>query len=88
MHLDLQLTDTTELHTSSRVDATGRPFAAIQWDIHGPLPASSGNGVLWGTTAAMRRLAELILETARLAEEQAAWQAHPSAAPSLEGSAA
>jgi hypothetical protein len=27
----------------------------------------------------MRRLAELILEAARLAEEQAAWQAHQAA---------
>jgi hypothetical protein len=36
----------------------------------------------------MRRLAELILEAVRLAEEEAAWQAHTSAARSLEGSAA
>ena len=88
MHLDLQLTDSTELHASSRVDDSGRPFAEIQWDFHGPLPEPAGNGTLWGTTAAMRRLAELILETARLAEEEAAWQAHTSAAPILEGSAA
>jgi hypothetical protein len=36
----------------------------------------------------MRRLAELILHAARLAEEEAAWQAHPSATPTLNGSPA
>ena len=88
MNLELHLTDSTELHASSRVDDTGRPFAQIAWDVHNPLPEPAGNAVLWGTTAAMRRLAELILEVARLAEEEAAWQAHTSAARSLEGSAA
>jgi hypothetical protein len=88
VHLDLHLTDGTELHASSRVDDTGRPFAEIQWDFHGPLPDSPGNGTLWGATAAMRRLAELILQAARLAEEEAAWQAHPSATPTLNGSRA
>jgi hypothetical protein len=76
MHLDLHLTDSTELRTHSRVDDTGRPFAEIEWDFHGPLPESRGNSELWGTTAAMRRLAELILQAARLAEEEAAWQTH------------
>ena len=88
MNLELHLTDSTELHSSSRVDDTGRPFAHIAWDVHNPLPEPAGNGVLWGPTAAMRRLAELILEAVRLAEEEAAWQAHTSAARSLEGSAA
>ena len=76
MHLDLHLTEGTELHAHSRLDDTGRPFAEITWDFHGPLPESRGHGELWGTTTAMRRLAELILATARLAEEEAAWQAH------------
>jgi DNA-binding GntR family transcriptional regulator len=88
MHLDLHLTEGTELRASSRVDDTGRPFAEIQWDFHGPLPEPLGNGVLWGTTAAMRRLAELILQAARQAEEEAAWQAHTSISLSLDGSAA
>ena len=88
MNIDLHLTDGTELHARSRVDDTGRPFAEIQWDFHGPLPESLGNGTLWGTTAAMRQLAELIFQAARLAEEEAAWQTHTSAAPTLEGSAA
>ena len=76
MHLDLHLTEGTELRAHSRVDEAGRPFADIEWDFHGPLPNSRGNGELWGTTTAMRRLAELILQAARLAEEEAAWQAH------------
>jgi hypothetical protein len=88
MHLDLHLTDSTELRASSRVDDTGRPFAEVQWDFDGPLPDSIGNGTLWGTTAAMRQLAELILQATRVAEEEAAWQAHTSANPTLEGSAA
>jgi hypothetical protein len=75
MHLDLHLTNHTELRAHSRVDEAGRPFAEITWDFHGPLPDSRGNGELWGTTTAMRRLAELILQAARLAEEEAAWQA-------------
>jgi hypothetical protein len=37
------------------------------------------NAALWGTTAAMRRLAELILQAAIQAEEEAAWQAHTAA---------
>jgi hypothetical protein len=78
MHLDLHLTEGTELRAHSRVDEAGRPFAEICWDFHGPLPDSCGNG-LWGTTTAMRRLAELILQAARLAEEEAAWQAHTDA---------
>jgi hypothetical protein len=86
MHLDLHLTEGTELRAHSRVDDTGRPFAEITWDFHGPLRESRGNGELWGTTAAMRRLAELILQAARLAEEEAAWQAHTANAAAAERS--
>jgi hypothetical protein len=85
MHLDLNLTEGTELRAHSRVDETGRPFAEIEWDFHGPLPNSRGNSELWGTTTAMRRLAELILAAARLAEEEAAWQTHTARA-AAEGS--
>jgi hypothetical protein len=85
MHLDLHLTEGTELRAGSRVDEVGRPFAEITWDFHGPLPESRGNGELWGTTTAMRRLAELILAAARLAEEEAAWQTHATTA-AAEGS--
>jgi len=86
MHLDLHLTDATELRAHSRVDDTGRSFAEISWDFHGPVLDSGGNGELWGTTTAMRRLAELILEAARLAEEEAAWQTHTAARAAAMGS--
>ena len=86
MHLDLHLTEGTELRAHSRVDDTGQPFAEITWDFHGPLPDSRGNSELWGTTTAMRRLAELILQAARLAEEEAAWQAHPARVAAAQGS--
>ena len=76
MCLDLHLTERTELRTHSRLDDTGRPFAELQWDFHGPLPGSAGNNTLSGTSAAMRRLAELILEAAIQAEEEACWRAH------------
>jgi hypothetical protein len=76
MHLDLHLTDHTELRAHSCLDPTGRPFAEITWDFHGPLPDARGTSELRGTTTAMRRLAELILQAARLAEEEACWQAH------------
>ena len=86
MHVDLHLTDGIQLHASSRVDDNGRPFAEIQWDFHGPLPESLGNGTLWGTTVAMRRLAELILQAAREAEEEAAWHAHTTSRAAAAGS--
>jgi hypothetical protein len=78
--VDLHLTERTELRTHSHLDNTGRPFAELQWGFHGPLPGSAGNNILWGTSTAMRRLAELILQAARLAEEEAAWHAHTIAA--------
>ena len=86
MHLDLQLTDSTELHASGHLDAAGQPFAAITWDLHRPQSALTDNAALWGTTAAMRRLAELILQAAIQAEQEACWQAHQAAtAASREG---
>ena len=80
MYLDLHLTERTELRTHSRLDEAGRPLAELQWDFHGPLPGSAGHNTLWGTSTAMRRLAQLILQAARLAEEEACWQAHTIAA--------
>jgi DNA-binding GntR family transcriptional regulator len=79
MYLDLHLSERTELRIHSRLDDTGRPFAELHWDFHGPLPDAAGNNTLWGTSTAMRRLAELILEAARLAEEEACWHAHQAA---------
>jgi hypothetical protein len=86
MHLDLHLTEHTELRAHSHLDTTGRPFVEITWDFHSPLPESHGNGELWGTTTAMRRLAELILQAARLAEEEAAWHTHTAARAAAMGS--
>jgi hypothetical protein len=79
MHLELHLTDSTELHASGRLDAAGRPVAAIHWDLHRPQSALTDNAALWGTTVAMRRLAELILQAAIQAEEEACWQVHQAA---------
>ena len=79
MYLDLHLTERTELRAHSRLDEAGRPFTELQWDFHGPLPGSAGNTTLWGTSTAMRRLADLILQAARLAEEEACWHAHTAA---------
>jgi hypothetical protein len=86
VNVSLHLTDGTELHASSRIDDTGRPFAEIQWDLHHLLPEAASNAVLWGTTAAMRRLAELILQAARQAEEEACWQARGASAAADQGS--
>jgi hypothetical protein len=76
MYLDLHLTERTELRTHSHLDDSGRPFAELTWDVHGPLPEGAGTTTLWGTSTAMRRLAELILQAAIQAEEEAAWHAH------------
>jgi hypothetical protein len=85
MYLDLYLTERTELRTHSRLDEAGRPFAELEWGFHGPLPDSAGNNTLWGTSTAMRRLAELILQAVRLAEEEAAWQAHTATTAATTG---
>jgi hypothetical protein len=46
-----------------------------QWDF--PIPGSRlGEGTLWGTPAMMRQLAELAVQAAIQAEEEAAWHAH------------
>ena len=74
MNLQLHLTDDTQLRAHGYL-AGGSLVAEVCWDI--PAPGSRrSQGTLWGTTTAMRRLAELILAAARLAEEEAAWQAH------------
>lgn len=74
MHINLHLTDDTELRAHGFVAPSGL-FAEVHWDV--PLPGSRlGEGTLWGTPAAMRRLAELAVQAAIQAEEEAAWQAH------------
>lgn len=73
MHINLHLTDTTDLRAEGYV-LDGRLFAEIRW---GFPDASSklGDGALWGTPETMRRLAELAVQAAIQAEEEVAWQA-------------
>jgi hypothetical protein len=82
--VDLHLTEDTQLRTRSYI-ADGTLFAELWWKR--PIPDSRlGQGSLWGTPAAMRRLAELILEAARLAEEEACWHAHTATTAATTGS--
>ena len=74
MNINLHLTDDTELRAHGFV-AGSSLFAEVEWDLHGPFADSRGDGVLWGTPAMMRRLAELAVQAAMQAEEEAAWQA-------------
>jgi hypothetical protein len=74
VHINLHLTDTTDLRAEGYV-LDGRLFAEIRWGF--PDTASKlGHGALWGTPETMRRLAELAVQAAIQAEEEAAWQAH------------
>jgi hypothetical protein len=75
MHVNLHLTDDTQLRAHGFVASSGL-FAEVQWDLRGPFPDSPGNGALWGTPTAMRRLAALAVQAVIQAEEEAAWQAH------------
>ena len=78
MNINLHLTDDTALRAHGFVAGSGL-FAEVQWDFRGPFPDSRGEGALWGTPATMRRLAELAIQAAVQAEEDAAWQAHAAA---------
>jgi hypothetical protein len=73
VHVNLHLTDTTELRAEGYV-LDGRLFAEVRWGV--PEPAARvGEGAV-GYPEAMRRLAELVIQAAIQAEEEAAWQAH------------
>ena len=74
MNINLHLTDDTELRAHGFVAASGL-FAEVQWDFsrHG---SRLSEGTLWGTPAMMRQLAELAVQAAIQAEEEAAWHAH------------
>ena len=74
MNLTLHLTDDTQLRAHGFV-ADGALFAEICWDV----PLRGGQGTLWGTPEALRRLAELATQAAVQAEEEACWQAHQAA---------
>jgi hypothetical protein len=79
VNINLHLTDDTELRAHGFVAGSGL-FAEVQWDLRGPFPDSPGDGALWGTPKAMRQLAALATQAAIQAEEEAAWQAHTTAA--------
>jgi hypothetical protein len=83
VHLNLHLTDTTELRAEGYV-LDGRLFAEVRWGF----PDAStrlGDGALWGTPEAMRRLAELAIQAAIQAEEEAAWQTRTATTAMEEG---
>jgi hypothetical protein len=78
VNLTLRLTDDTQLRAHGFVAPSGL-FAEVHWAVS--LPGSPiGQGTLWGSPKAMRRLAELAVQAAIQAEEEAARQAHTAAA--------
>ena len=82
MHINLHLTDDTQLRAHGFVAPSGL-FAEVQWDF--PIPGSRlGEGTLWGTPAMLRQLAELAVQAAIQAEEEACWQAHQAATAAAE----
>jgi hypothetical protein len=73
VHINLYLTDDTELRAYGFV-TDGGLFAEVHWNF--PIADSHlGEGTLWGTPEAMRRLAALAVPAAIPAEEEACWQA-------------
>jgi hypothetical protein len=78
VHINLHLTDNTELRAHGFVAPSGL-FAEVRWDF--PVPGSRlADGCLWGTPAMMRRLAELAVQAAIQAEVEAAWRVHSATA--------
>jgi hypothetical protein len=84
VNINLHLTDDTQLRAHGFVAASGM-FAEVQWDLRGPFPDSPGEGALWGTPETMRRLAELAVQAAVQAEEEAAWHARERTTAAAEG---
>ena len=84
MNINLHLTDDTQLRAHG-FTAHGGLFAEVQWDLRGPFPDSPGDGALWGTPEAMRRLAALATQAAIQAEEEAAWHARLAGTRPTEG---
>ena len=74
MNINLHLTDDTQLRAYGFV-AEGTLFAEVCWDVLVP-DGGLGDSTLWGTPVAMRRLAEVAIQAAIQAEEEACWQAH------------
>ena len=84
MNINLHLTDDTELRAHGFVAASGL-FAEVQWDFSSHSSRLS-EGALWGTPAVMRQLAELAVQAAIQAEEEACWQARQHASAAAERS--
>jgi hypothetical protein len=84
VNIKLHLTDDTDLRAYGFVAQSGL-FAEVHWDF--PIPGSRlGEGTLWGTPEMMRRLAELAVQAAIQAEEEAAWHARATATAAAAGS--
>jgi hypothetical protein len=84
VNINLHLTTTTDLRAEGYV-AGEQLFAEVRWGF--PDTATRlGDGALWGTPAMMRRLAELAVQAAIQAEEEAAWQARTASKAAAEGS--
>ena len=82
MNVKLHLTDDTQLRAHGYVTG-GALVAEVGWDV--PIPGSHpGGGALWGTPAMLRRLAELAVQAAIQAEEEACWQARTAATVAAE----
>jgi hypothetical protein len=84
VNINLHLTNTTDLRAEGYI-AGDQLFAEIRWGFP-DTPSRLGDGALWGTPAMMRRLAELAVQAAVQAEEEAAWQAHGVRAAGEQGS--
>jgi hypothetical protein len=84
VNINLHLTDDTQLRAHGFVAGSGL-FAEVQWDLRGPVPDSRGEGALWGTPETMRRLAELAVQAAIQAKEEAAWHARLTGMRPTEG---
>jgi hypothetical protein len=83
VNINLHLTNTTDLRAEGYV-AGEQLFAEVRWGF--PDPATRlGDGNLWGTPQAMRRLAALAVQAAIQAEEEAAWQARTASEAAAEG---
>jgi hypothetical protein len=77
VNLTLHLTDDTQLCAHGFI-ADGTLFAEVCWKR--PIPGGHlDEGTLWGTPAMLRQLAELAIQAAIQAEEDACWQAHQAA---------
>jgi hypothetical protein len=84
VNINLHLTTTTDLRAEGYL-AGDQLFAEVRWGFPDPT-TRLGDGALWGTPAMMRRLAELAVQAAIQAEEEAAWHARGARAAAEQGS--